>query len=244
MSDNTNPRVTTRQRAALISSLQGASPGLASFDDESLQLHQQGHSTKPTKDKETGSSQFTNPMFDSSTLIEDFNNIALQHRDRQRVNQHLYHFVATLSDKVDDLKKKKNQEAPEDSGEDTSAPCQSDDGKKAIADDKRDYEDDEEESSYEDEVGEQRFVDHTYYRNKIGEGFAQRQPSNLAPSKPAYFNIDDQVARTLGDSISPQSVKNIRSRSITPSSPQLLARRIMTLLKRLKPATTRQPTNY
>jgi hypothetical protein len=29
----------------------------------------------------------------------------------------------------------------------------------------------------------------------IGEGFAQRQPSDLASSKLAYFNIDDQIPR-------------------------------------------------
>ncbi len=51
--------------------------------------------------------------------------------------------MATMSDKVDDLKKKKNEEAPEDNGEYISAPSQSDDGEKAIACDKRDYEDDE-----------------------------------------------------------------------------------------------------
>ncbi len=77
MSDNTNPPVTTRQRAALTSSLQGASPGPSSFDDKSLQPNHQGQSTKPTKDREIGTSQFTNPTFDSSTLIEAFNNIAL-----------------------------------------------------------------------------------------------------------------------------------------------------------------------
>jgi hypothetical protein len=39
-------------------------------------------------------------------------------------------------------------------------------------------------------------VDHTSYRHKIGEGLIQRQPSELAPSKPSYFTIDDQVTRT------------------------------------------------
>ena len=34
----------------------------------------------------------------------------------------------------------------------------------------------------------------------IGEGFSQRHPSDLAPSTPAYFNIDDHVARSLADS--------------------------------------------
>ena len=37
------------------------------------------------------------------------------------------------------------------------------------------------------------FVDHTFYRYKIGEGFIQRQTSELAPAKHVYFNIDDQV---------------------------------------------------
>ena len=55
-------------------------------------------------------------------------------------------------------------------------------------------------ASDDEEVGEQRLADHTYYRHRIGEGFAQRQPSDLVSSKPAYFNIDDQVARSLVDS--------------------------------------------
>ncbi len=108
--------------------------------------------------------------------------------------------MSTPSEKVDDLSRKKNEESPEDNGENNIAPSHSDDGGKVTSGDKRDDEDDEEESSEEDEVGEQRFVDHTYYRHKIGEGFAQRQPSDLAPSKPAYFNIDNQVARSLRDS--------------------------------------------
>jgi len=41
------------------------------------------------------------------------------------------------------------------------------------------------------------FVDHTFYRHKIGEGFIQRQRSEVAPTKCAYFNIDDQVTRNL-----------------------------------------------
>jgi ribosomal protein S20 len=40
-------------------------------------------------------------------------------------------------------------------------------------------------------------VDHTFYRHKIGEGFIQRKPSELALAKLAYFNIDDQVTRAL-----------------------------------------------
>ncbi len=40
-------------------------------------------------------------------------------------------------------------------------------------------------------------MDHTFYRHKVGEGFIQRQPSELAPSKPFYFNIDDQVTKSL-----------------------------------------------
>ena len=42
-------------------------------------------------------------------------------------------------------------------------------------------------------------MDHTFYRHKIGEGFIHQQPSELAPTKLAYFNIDDQVTRTFSD---------------------------------------------
>ena len=117
------------------------------------------------------------------------------------INQQLHHLVSTLSDKVDDLSRKQNYEElqPEDNGENNIAPSHADDGGRVTAGDEREDEDDEEESSEEDEVGEQRFVDHTFYRHKIGEGFAQRRPSDLAPSKPAYFNIDDQVSRSLAD---------------------------------------------
>jgi hypothetical protein len=201
MSGNNNPPVTTRQRAAIIASLQGASPGPASFDDASLQLNQ-GQCGNRDSDREASTSNVTNPAFDQLTLIEAFSNIALQQRDQQRANQQLHHLVATLTEKVDDLSRRQEYDElrPEDNGENNSAPSHADDGEKVTEGDEREDEDDEEESSEEDEVGEQRFVDHTFYRHKIGEGFAQRQPSDLAPSKPAYFNIDDQVARTLGDS--------------------------------------------
>ena len=82
--------------------------------------------------------------------------------------------MATLAEKVDDLYKKKNEEPPEDNGEDNNAPSQSDDGGKVKACDKRDDEKNQGEPSYEDEDGDHRFVDHTYYHQKIGEGFAQR----------------------------------------------------------------------
>jgi hypothetical protein len=42
-------------------------------------------------------------------------------------------------------------------------------------------------------------VDHTFYRHKIGESFIQRQPSQLAPAKSTYFNIDDQVNKSLDE---------------------------------------------
>jgi hypothetical protein len=77
-------------------------------------------------------------------------------------------------------------------------PPQSDDGENVTAGDKRESTN-EEDSIYGEEVGDQRFVDDTFYRHKIGEGFSQRHLSDLAPSKPAYFNIDDQVARSLAD---------------------------------------------
>ncbi len=67
-------------------------------------------------------SNVTDPAFDQLTLFEAFSNIALQQRDQQRANQQLYHLVSTLSEKVDDLSRKKNEESPEDNGENNSAP--------------------------------------------------------------------------------------------------------------------------
>ena len=107
MSGNNNPPVTTRQRAAVIASLQGASPGSASFDDASLQLNQ-GQPENRDSDREASTSNVNNPAFDQLTLIEAFNNIALQQRDQQRANQQLYHLVATLSEKVDELSSKQD----------------------------------------------------------------------------------------------------------------------------------------
>ena len=106
--------------------------------------------------------------------------------------------MATLSEKVDDLDRKNTEPSENDEGEE-SAPPQSDDGENVTTSDKRESTN-EEDSTYGEEFGDQRFVDHTFYRHKIGEGFSQRQPSDLAPSKPAYFNIGDQFARSLADS--------------------------------------------
>ena len=42
-------------------------------------------------------------------------------------------------------------------------------------------------------------MDHTFSRHKIGVGFIHRQPSELAPAKPVYINIDDQVTKNLSE---------------------------------------------
>ncbi len=105
--------------------------------------------------------------------------------------------MARLSEKIDDLTTK-NVGASADNEEDNNAPSHDSARDDITTGDKSEIEYEEDESEG-DEDDEQRFVDHTYYRQKIGEGFAQRQPSDLATSKPAYFNIDDQVSRSLAD---------------------------------------------
>jgi len=75
MSDN--PPVTTRRRATLYATKLGASPSLASFDDESIQLNQQGPYGILDQKEESCTSQFSNPTFDPSTLIDTFQIIAL-----------------------------------------------------------------------------------------------------------------------------------------------------------------------
>ena len=172
MSCNNNQPVTTSLRATLIATLQGASPGPTSVDEESLQLNQ-GTVGTPVPDREACTSNIINPAFDQLTLIKALNNIALQQRDQHRANQELQHLVAKLAEKVDDLNKKKNDEPPEENGEDSNAPSQSDDGGKATSGGKRDEDENHEgEPSDEAEDGQQRFVDHAYYRYMIGEGFA------------------------------------------------------------------------
>jgi hypothetical protein len=106
--------------------------------------------------------------------------------------------LAKLSENIDDLSTRNVNGASTSSGEDNSSPSHDGEGDDVTTCDKSENDDEEDESESE-EVGEQRFVDHTYYRHKIGEGFSQRQPSDLASSKPGYFNIDDQVSRSLAD---------------------------------------------
>ena len=108
--------------------------------------------------------------------------------------------MATLSEKVNNLNRKNVKPHTENEEGEGSAPPQSDDGETVTSGDKRESSN-EKDFSYGNEVNEQRFVDLTFYRHKIGEGFSQqRQPSDLSSSKPAYFYIDNQVARRLADS--------------------------------------------
>ena len=101
-------------------------------------------------------------------------------------------------EKIDDLKATKVASSDYE-GEENSSPSH-DGGRDDVTTSDKSENEDEEGESEEDEIGEQRFVEHKYCRHKIGEGFAQRQPSDLTSSKPTYFNIDDQAARTLADS--------------------------------------------
>jgi hypothetical protein len=84
-----NPPVTTRQRATIIATqLEGLPPpSPVGFDDVSIQLNRQGPFGILEQDTEAGTSQFSNPTFGPSTIIEAFQPIALQHRDdQQRAN--------------------------------------------------------------------------------------------------------------------------------------------------------------
>ena len=75
MSGNTS--VTTRQRAALLATQIGESPTRASFDDDNILLNQQGNNRQGPygileQREEAGTSQFSNPTFDPTTLIDAF----------------------------------------------------------------------------------------------------------------------------------------------------------------------------
>ena len=73
MSDN--PPVTTRHRATLLATHTCEPPNPASFDDESIQLNQhniQGPYGILEHREEADTSQFSNPTFDPTTLIDAF----------------------------------------------------------------------------------------------------------------------------------------------------------------------------
>jgi hypothetical protein len=77
-------------------------------------------------------------------------------------------------------------------------------GKVTFCDSPLEQEVEDEEESDDDadvvEVSRDKFVSHSYYRDRIGEGFAKRAPSRLSSSKPSYFPIDDPVTRSLNAS--------------------------------------------
>ncbi len=78
--------------------------------------------------------------------------------------------MATLSEKVDDIRKKSIADDEGNQGAESSAPSHTDEGENVTDGDTREEEEEEQSSDDDDdEVGEQRFVDHTYYRHKIGE---------------------------------------------------------------------------
>ncbi len=79
--------------------------------------------------------------------------------------------LAKLSEKIDDLSTRNVNGALANNGEDNSSPNHDGEGDDFITCDKSENDDDED-KSYSEEGGEQRFVDHTYYRHKIGEGFS------------------------------------------------------------------------
>jgi hypothetical protein len=104
--------------------------------------------------------QFDNPTFEPSTIVDSFNKLALQQRHQQRQNQQLFHMVAKVSEKIDDLKATKVA-ASDYEGEKIAHPPKTVEGTTShTTSDKSEHEDEADESE-EDDVGEQRFVHHT-----------------------------------------------------------------------------------
>jgi hypothetical protein len=77
--------------------------------------------------------------------------------------------VAKLSEKIDDLKATKAATSDYEGENNTSLSHNCDRDYVTIGD--KSENDDVKGASKEDEVGDHRFVNHTYYRHKIGEGF-------------------------------------------------------------------------
>ena len=194
-----NQPARTRLQSALLAALpeRSRSPSRHSEDEVPIQLNQ-GQSGGQENADESGPSAIDNPVFDESNVVESFHSLALQQKQQQRQNQQLFQLVAKLSEKIDDLAIRNINGTSTNNGYDNSSPSHDGERDNVTTGDMSENNDDEDGSDSED-GDEQRFVDHTYYRHKIGEGFSQRQPSDLAPSKPGYFNIDDQVSRSLSD---------------------------------------------
>ena len=194
-----NQPARTRLQSALLAALpeRSRSPSRHSEDEVPIQLNQ-GQSGGQENADESGPSAFDNPVFDESNVVESFHSLALQQKQQQRQNQQLFQLVAKLSEKIDDLAIRNRNGTSTNNGYDNSSPSHDGERDNVTTGDRSENNDDEDGSDSED-GDEQRFVDHTYYRHKIGEGFSHRQPSDLAPSKPGYFNIDDQVSRSLSD---------------------------------------------
>ncbi len=90
---------------ALPKALPGASVSVSRHfeEEEYAQLNQRTYGILDINER-TCLSQFDNPTFNPSTIVDSFNNLALQQKQQQRKNEHLFHLVAKLSEKIDDLK--------------------------------------------------------------------------------------------------------------------------------------------
>ncbi len=167
-------------------------------EEEDVQLNQ-GRIEIEDQGEIAGPFHSDNPTFDPTTTTASFSRLTLQQQSRQRHNDQLFDLVGRLAEKINSLSRGRRIATSDDDGEDNSLPPHNGErGDATIGGSSKN--DEEGAASKDEEVGAHRFVDHTYYRHRNGEGFAQRQPLDLSPSKPAYFNIDDQVARSLADS--------------------------------------------
>ena len=189
--------------AALLAALPGPSPPVSSQGDEDVILNQQG-ALPPFPEppsfsrgaEAASSSQKQSP--DPSIFFETFSNVCQQQLEQRQHNQQLYGLIERLTKKLDlvsgqsisarDLLEAQLR-APRPTVDENNTASGGQAQGSLNNGSTNDDDDDDELATL--------FVDHTFYRHKIGEGFVQRQPSELAPAKLAYFNIDDQVTRTL-----------------------------------------------
>jgi hypothetical protein len=185
----------SEHHAMLLAALPGRSPSINSKGDEDVILNQQGgpppFPEPPLLSRGAGATSSSQQNLDPSIFFGTFSNVFQHQLQQQQHNQQLYGMIERLTKKLD-LVSGHSISARDLLESQLRAPRPTKDGKpKQILSNGITSDDDDE-----DELAT-RFVDHTFYRHKIGEGFVQRQPSELAAAKPAYFNIDDQVTRTL-----------------------------------------------
>jgi hypothetical protein len=166
-------------------------------------------SSPASKGKNSASSS-TSTIYENSEAAARNNFILERHEEQDKQLQQLLCLVSSLGSEFRSVLKvvAENESHRIKDARKKSGPSHKDTGKAASRnvlfadleeDDKEIKGDDNnnDNGNSDDEYDVEDYVSHSFYMNRIAEGFEKRAPSRLASSKPAYYPIDDSVTRTL-----------------------------------------------